>query len=92
MTTPIPTAPNRRYADLVMQRLLKASLRGEPGPFAEAELTQIAEHCTDRESAARHVERLMKKIAAALLLSSRLGEVFPAIVTGASDKEYTPGS
>lgn len=80
------TAPNRRYADLVMQRLLLAGLRGEETPYGEAELTELAAHCTEREAAARHVERLMKKVAAALFLQSRMGEVFPAMITGASDK------
>ena len=80
------TAPNRRYADLVTQRLLKTKLRGGPAPYAESELTQIAAHCTDREDAARKVERLMRKVAAASLLSGRLGEAFDGIVTGASVK------
>src|SRR5581483_3948887 len=80
------TAPNRRYADLIMQRLLKASIAGGPAPFSEPELAQLALHCTEREAAARHVERLMKKIAAALLLQSRIGESFGAIDTGATEK------
>ncbi len=80
------TAPNRRYADLIMQRLLKASIDGVPAPFTEPELAQLALHCTERESAARHVERLMKKIAAALMLQRRVGETFSAIVTGATEK------
>ncbi len=80
------TAPNRRYADLVTQRLLKASaVQSTPG-YAEAELRQIAAHCTEREDAARKVERLMRKVAAASLLSHRIGEVFDGIVTGASPK------
>jgi exoribonuclease-2 len=80
------TAPNRRYADLIMQRLVQASLGASPAPYSEPELAHLALHCTDRESAARHVERLMKKVAAALLLEARVGEVFSAVVTGASDK------
>lgn len=76
------TAPNRRYADLLMQRLLKAALRQNPSPYAEDELSALAAHCTERESAAKHVERFMKKVAAALLLGPRIGEVFDAIVTG----------
>jgi exoribonuclease II len=80
------TAPNRRYADLVTQRLLKASVAGAAGPYSEAELGQIAAHCTEREDAARKVERLMRKVAAASLLSRRVGEVFDGLVTGASPK------
>jgi exoribonuclease-2 len=80
------TAPNRRYADLVAQRLLKAALAGAPGPYGEADLSQVAAHCTEREDAARKVERLMRKVAAACLLSRRIGEVFEGIVTGASPK------
>jgi exoribonuclease-2 len=80
------TAPNRRYADLVTQRLLKAALAGGIGPYAEADLSQIASHCTEREDAARKVERLMRKVAAACLLSRRIGEVFEGVVTGASPK------
>ncbi len=80
------TAPNRRYADLVTQRLVEAVLAGNPPPYTGAELEEIAEHCNERESAAKKVERRMEKAAAALLLSSRIGEVFPAIVTGASPK------
>jgi VacB/RNase II family 3'-5' exoribonuclease len=80
------TAPNRRYADLVMQRLLKASLNGGAPPFTEAELAGLADHCTDRESAARKVERFMKKVAAAAMLAPQIGRTFEAIVTGASEK------
>jgi exoribonuclease-2 len=80
------TAPNRRYADLVMQRLLKAAICGTPAPYTEAQLSEIAVHCTERETAARHVERFMKKVAAALLLGPKIGETFNAIVTGVSPK------
>ncbi len=80
------TAPNRRYADLVTQRLLKATAAGAPCPYSETELAQIAAHCTEREDAARKVERLMRKIVAASLLSRRIGEIFDGIVTGASPK------
>jgi len=73
------TAPNRRYADLVTQRLLKATTTGGPGPYSEPELSAIAAHCTEREDAAR-------KVAAACLLSRRIGEVFDGIITGASPK------
>jgi len=80
------TAPNRRYADLVTQRLLKAAIAGGPSPYGEADLSQIAAHCTEREDAARKVERVMRKVAAACLLSRRIGEVFDGVVTGASPK------
>ena len=80
------TAPNRRYADLVTQRLLKAASKGSALPYSEMELSAIAAHCTGREDAARKVERLMRKVIAANILSHRIGEVFDAIVTGASPK------
>lgn len=80
------TAPNRRYADLITQRLLKAVVAHRPTPYTEAELRSIAERCTEREDAARKVERLMRKVAAAMLLSERIGEIFDAIVTGVSEK------
>jgi VacB/RNase II family 3'-5' exoribonuclease len=81
------TAPNRRFADLITQRLLKAAAAaGTPAPYSQADLTAIAAHCTEREDAARKVERLMRKVAAANLLGHRIGEVFDAIVTGASPK------
>jgi Exoribonuclease R len=80
------TAPNRRYADLVTQRLLKAVVANLSTPYSEAELSQIATHCTERADAARKVERLMRKVVAANLLGKRIGEVFDAIVTGALPK------
>src|SRR6267154_4191871 len=80
------TAPNRRYADLVTQRLVKAALAKAAPPYSESELTAIAAHCTEREDAARQVERKLRKVAAAVLMQSRIGEVFDAIVTGASEK------
>jgi ribonuclease R len=78
------TAPNRRYADLVMQRLLKATLLGAPVPYAADELDPIAARCTAMENAARKVEREMRKVVAATLLAHRIGESFDAIVTGVS--------
>ena len=80
------TAPNRRFADLVLQRLLHASNQGGPAPYTGAELDRIAAHCTEREDAARKVERFMRKSAAAYLLRHRVGETFSGIVTGASAK------
>lgn len=76
------TAPNRRYADLVMQRLVKATLAGAPVPYTADELDVIATHCTEMENAARKVERSMRKVVAAVLLQDRVGESFDAIVTG----------
>ena len=80
------TAPNRRFADLVTQRLLKAVVSQNGGRYSESELQVIAARCTEREDAARKVERLMRKVCAASLLSRRIGEVFDGIVTGASPK------
>jgi exoribonuclease-2 len=80
------TAPNRRYADLVTQRLLKTTVSGGPAPYSETELSGITAHCTEREDAARKVERLMRKVIAASLLGKRIGEVFEGVVTGASPK------
>jgi ribonuclease R len=80
------TAPNRRYPDLLIQRLLKAALNGKPAPYGMGELENLAVHCTEAEDAAKKVERQVGKSAAALLLESRLGEEFEALVTGAAAK------
>ena len=76
------TAPNRRFADVVTQRLIKAFLAGMPGPYSDDELTDIAGNCTLKEDAARKVEREMSKRLAAVAMSTRIGEIFDAIVTG----------
>jgi exoribonuclease-2 len=80
------TAPNRRFADLVTQRLLKAMIDGRACPYSRADLEAVAQRCTERENAARKVERLMRKVSAAVLMSGRIGQTFDAIVTGASPK------
>lgn len=80
------TAPNRRYSDLVTQRLVKAALIKRPAPYSVAELEKIAMRCTEREDAARKVERKMRKVAAALLLKDKIGHEFDAIITGVSEK------
>lgn len=80
------TAPNRRFADLVTQRLLKSVSARQPAPYSTPELGQLAAHCTEREDAARKVERLMRKVVAASALSHRVNEVFDAVVTGAAPK------
>ncbi|MEI6862066.1 MAG: RNB domain-containing ribonuclease [Verrucomicrobiota bacterium] len=80
------TAPNRRFPDLITQRLVKAALAGRPSPYANDELAALARHCTEQEDAAKKVERTVSKSAAALLLGSRIGEQFNAIVTGVTDQ------
>src|SRR5919106_809895 len=76
------TAPNRRFPDLVTQRCLKSAAAGEPAPYTREELEAIAARCNLMESAARKVERRMRKVAAASLLSERVGETFDGVVTG----------
>ncbi len=80
------TAPNRRFADMVTQRLIKSLLRKAANPYSDDELASIAKNCTLKEDAARKVEREMTKRISALAMSERVGEVFDAIVTGANSK------
>jgi exoribonuclease-2 len=80
------TAPNRRYPDLITQRLLLAALAGRPSPYSMETLRELAQHCTRQEDAANKVERQLEKSAAALLFQSKIGQHFDALVTGAADK------
>jgi exoribonuclease-2 len=73
-------------ADLIVQRLIKATIAGQPAPYSFEELTTIAAHCNERESAARKVERQMNKTVAASVMATRIGEDFDAIVTGINER------
>ena len=76
------TAPNRRFPDVITQRLVKAVLANQPAPYGDDELRTLAAHCTDQEHNANKVERQVRKSAAAMLLQSRIGQQFDAIITG----------
>jgi exoribonuclease-2 len=80
------TAPNRRFADMVTQRLVKSLLDGKPGPYSDNDLAAIAANCTEKGDAARKVEREMSKRLAAVAMSHHLGETFDAVVTGVTPK------
>jgi len=80
------TAPNRRYPDLLTQRLLKAAVAQRPVPYDLAELERLAERCTHQEDQARKVERQAQKAASSAYLGRRVGEMFDALVTGANDR------
>lgn len=80
------TAPNRRFADTVTQRLIKSVLSKQPPPYSDAQLDSIAQNCTLKEDAARKVERAMSKRIAAVALQPRIGETFKAVVTGVTPK------
>ena len=79
------TAPNRRFPDMVTQRLLKAWLAGQPQPYSEESLNAIAQRCTEMEDAARKVEREMQKRIAAVVLHPHIGQTYQAIVTGVNN-------
>jgi exoribonuclease-2 len=79
------TAPNRRFPDLVTQRLLKAIIDGRECPYSEEELSAIAQRCTEMANTSNKVERFMRKAIAAQFLSTRIGEVFKAMVTGVKE-------
>src|SRR5262249_49347710 len=83
---PHPTAPNRRYPDLITQRLVEAALAGSPVPYGSDDLATLAAECTQKEDGAQKVERLVRKAAAACLLASRIGDTFDGVVSGASAK------
>ncbi len=80
------TAPNRRFPDLVTQRILHAMIANAPAPYSDAELMAIAQHCNDADKALRKIERDMQKRVAAVALAGRVGQSFAGVVTGASDK------
>jgi exoribonuclease-2 len=80
------TAPNRRFPDVITQRLIKSALDHGPAAYSDAELQALATHCTVQEDNAAKVERRVIKSAAALLLRPRVGQSFDAIITGAADK------
>jgi exoribonuclease-2 len=79
------TAPNRRFPDLITQRLLKAAFEKKDLPYSTEELVALALHCTENENAADKVERRVRKSASAMFLSSRVGQYFNGIVTGTSE-------
>lgn len=80
------TAPNRRYVDLIIQRIIKSVLVGKPAPYSATELTKLASWLTSREMGSKKVERFMEKAAAAVLLQHRIGDLFNGLITGASEK------
>jgi exoribonuclease-2 len=86
LATTYSPAPNRRFADLVNQRMVKAMLDNQPSPYTDEELTATAMHCNLQESAGVKVERAMRKRAAAVALANSIGRTFRGVITGASEK------
>ncbi len=80
------TAPNRRFPDLVTQRVLHAMSAGDAAPYTDAELSEIAQHCNDADKKLRKIERDMQKRVAAVAFANRVGQVFSGVITGSSDK------
>jgi exoribonuclease R len=80
------TAPNRRFPDIVTQRVLHAMMRNDPPPYSDTELAAVAGHCNEADKALRKIERTMQKRVAAVAMASHIGQIFPGVVTGASDK------
>jgi len=80
------TAPNRRFADTVTQRLIKSVLAKRPAPYPDEQLAAIVQNCNQKEEAARKVERNMAKRIAAVALQPRIGETFSGVVTGVTPK------
>ncbi|HEX5283638.1 MAG TPA: RNB domain-containing ribonuclease [Bryocella sp.] len=80
------TAPNRRFPDIVTQRILHAMMNGAAAPYSDAELAAIATHCNEADKALRKIERNMQKRVAAVAMAHRIGEIFRGVITGASDK------
>lgn len=80
------TAPNRRFPDMVTQRVLHAMMDGAPPPYSDAELAAVATHCNEADKSLRKIERDMRKRVAAVAMAHRIGEIFRGVITGASDK------
>lgn len=80
------TAPNRRYPDVITQRLMFAMIQKDDSPYTFDELNKLGEHCSEREAAAKKVERKVQKSAAALLVADRVGDYFNGVVVGATEK------
>jgi exoribonuclease-2 len=80
------TAPNRRFPDMVTQRVLHAMMDGAPAPYSDGDLAAIATHCNEADKALRKIDRAMQKRVAAVAMAHRIGEIFRGVVTGSSEK------
>jgi exoribonuclease R len=80
------TAPNRRFPDIVTQRVLHAMMDGAPPPYSDGDLAAIATHCNEADKALRKIDRAMQKRVAAVAMAHRIGEIFRGVITGSSDK------